>query len=210
MDDREDNAFQNELEELGAKVEVKRLTLGDFICSERTVIERKTRSDFESSILDKRIFHQLTNLKENFENIIVIIEGTSNESRIDRRALLGAYTSLITNFHAGVFFTKNIESTAELIHAIAKHEQLSVKSPFQIKSKRKTHNLSQIQRSILESFPMVGSKLAKTLLEEFKNLENIINSKEEDLLKIDKLGKKKAKAIRNTIENDYDSEEDHL
>lgn len=210
IDDREDHSFKELLESKGAEAEIKRLELGDFICSEQTVIERKTRRDFESSIIDKRLFLQLNSLKENYKNVIVVIEGENSESIISREALMGAYASLITDFQVGVFFTRNQESTAELVYSIAKHEQLAKKLPFSILSKRKTYNLSQTQRSIVESFPMVGPKLAKSLLEEFHSLEAFINAKEEDLLKVEKLGEKKVKVIRKTIESEYKSEEDPL
>lgn len=210
IDDREDSEFPDLLKELDCEVEVKRLEIGDFVCSENTVIERKTRRDFESSIIDKRLFLQLQNLKENYKNVIIIVEGESSGDIISKEALMGAYASLITDFQVGLFFTRNINSTAELIYAVGKHEQLAKKIPFSIHSKKKTYNLSQTQRSIIESFPMVGPKLAKKLLEEFGSLEQVINTKEEDLLKVEKIGDKKAKVFRKTIESEYKTEEDPL
>lgn len=210
IDDREDPSFKEILESLGADAEIRRLEIGDFVCSQETAIERKSRRDFESSIIDKRLFLQLNNLKENYKNVIIIIEGETSESIISREALMGAYASLITDFQVGVFFTRNQESTSELVYSIAKHEQLARKIPFSIVSKRKTYNLSQTQRSIVESFPMVGPKLAKSLLEEFHSLEAFVNASEEELLKVEKIGEKKVKVIRKTIENEYKSEEDPL
>lgn len=209
IDDRENEEFEKLLSNLSAKVEVKRLEVGDFICSENTIIERKTRNDFESSIIDKRLFLQLQNLKENYKNVVIIIEGESSADIISREALMGSYAFLVTN-GIGLFFTRNPESTAEIIYSIAKHEQIAKKVPFSISAKRKTHNLSQTQRSIVESFPMIGPKLAKALLEEFGSLKAAINAKEEDLLNIEKVGKKKAKTFRNTVESEYKSEEDPL
>ncbi len=210
IDDRESASFKEILESLGADAEIKRLDIGDFVCSQETVIERKSRRDFESSIIDKRLFLQLNNLKENYKNVIIIIEGETSEAIISREALMGAYASLITDFQVGVFFTRNQESTSELVYSIAKHEQLARKIPFSIVSKRKTYNLSQTQRSIVESFPMVGPKLAKSLLEEFQSLEAFVNASEEELLKVENLGEKKVKVIRKTIEYEYNSEEDPL
>lgn len=209
-DDREDPEFKEILNSLGCEVEVKRLEVGDFVCSENTVVERKTRRDFESSIIDKRLFLQLQNLKENYKNVVIIVEGESSEEIISRQALMGAYASLITDFQVGLFFTRNLESTSELIYSIAKHEQSAKKVPFSISAKRKTYNLSQTQRSIVEAFPMLGPKLAKSLLEEFGSLEAVINAKEEELTQIDKIGKKKAKVFRKTTEYEYKTDEDPL
>ncbi|MBU0586581.1 RNA helicase, partial [Candidatus Micrarchaeota archaeon] len=97
--DKRERLFPSLFLELGAEVEEKMLELGDFLCSEKTVIERKTRMDFESSVLDQRLFNQLQNLKENFENIILIVEGErSEDGPLSRAALMGAYASVITTY----------------------------------------------------------------------------------------------------------------
>jgi Fanconi anemia group M protein len=57
---------------------------------------------------------------------------------------------------------------------------------------------------------MVGPKLAKSLLEHFGSLENVINAKEKELLKVEKFGEKKSKIFRKTIENEYLKDEDPI
>ena len=47
---------------------------------------------------------------------------------------------------------------------------------------------------------MVGPKLAKTLLSEFKSPMNILNASEEVMLGVDKLGPKKYKLIRDVLD----------
>ena len=55
------------LQKIGINVEVKRLPLGDYIVSHETVVERKSVSDFISSIFDGRLFDQCNRLKEHFQ-----------------------------------------------------------------------------------------------------------------------------------------------
>jgi Fanconi anemia group M protein len=208
IDQREDRQFDGLLQKQKAEVERKQLEVGDFLCSERLVVERKTRSDFEQSIIDQRLFHQLQNMFRNFERVIVIVEGESTEGRISKEALLGAYSSVVSDFGASLFFTRNKEKTAQLIFAIAKHEQLSKKQPMRVFAKRKTLTASANQRAIIEMFPMVGPKLAKALLSHFGNVENVVNASEKELQQVEKMGAKKAKAIRSIIENEYNEEED--
>ncbi|MBN2477816.1 hypothetical protein JXB01_00825 [Candidatus Micrarchaeota archaeon] len=210
MDDRESPEFFPLFESLGAEVERKRLLVGDFICSDNTVIERKTRADFESSILDKRLFHQVYNLKNNFKNVVFVIEGISSEGRISRSALMGAYASLATDFNIGLFFARDMEGTAEIVYSIAKHEQLAEKRPLSISPKRRTFTLSQTQRSIIEMFPMVGPKLAKNLLEHFGSIEGIINASEEELREVEGMGKKRIKILKSVAVNEYISDDDPL
>ena len=208
IDHRESADFDKFLKNAGALIERKQLEVGDFICSARCIIERKTRDDFEASIIDGRLFTQLQNLISNYERVIIIVEGESNAERLRKEALLGAYTTIITDFGAALFFTRNMEKTAEMIYAVAKHEQLAKKHPMRLFAKRKTYTLSQAQRAILETFPMLGPKRARQLLEHFGNIQNIINASEQELKEIPGMGEKRAKAIRNVVNQKYNSEDD--
>lgn len=208
VDTREDSIFQELLESHGAEVQISHLPVGDFICSDRTVIERKTRSDFESSVIDGRLFDQLSRLSSSYSRVILIVEGTESSGTLQKASLLGAYSSVLTDYGAGIFFTRSAESTAELIYAIAKHEQLMEKRPLRISGKPKGKTLSKNQIAIVEMLPLVGPKMARTLLENFGTIENLFNASEEDLLQIEGLGKKKANVIRKALTTPYEPEEE--
>lgn len=208
VDHRESADFDVVLRLLGAEVERKQLEVGDFICSERLVVERKTRADFESSIVDGRLFSQLKNLAQSYPRVAIIVEGETTEGRVSKEALLGAYAAVVSDFGASLFFTRSLEKTAELVFALAKHEQRDGKQMMRVFAKRKTLTASANQRAMLEMLPMVGPKLAKALLAHFKNIENLVNASEEELKKVEGMGEKRAKAIRSIIENTYDEEED--
>lgn len=208
IDQREASDFDEMLKKHGAATERKQLEVGDFVCSARCVVERKTRDDFEASIVDGRLFAQLQNLVSNYERTIMIVEGEGTGGRLRRESLLGAYVAVIADFGAALFFTRNMEKTAEMVYAIARHEQLAKKRPMRIYARRKTHTISQNQRAIVEMFPMVGPKLAKQLLAHFGNLENLINASEEELKEVDGMGGKRAKAMRRIISEGYDGADD--
>lgn len=210
IDERESELFDELLKEKGASVERRVLSVGDFICSERLVIERKTRNDFEQSIIDGRLFSQLDNLVENYERVAVVVEGESNADRINRAALLGAYGCIIADYGATLFFTRDENTTAELVFALAKHEQFGQKKPLRIYAKRKTLTLAQAQRAIVETFPMIGPKSAKALLEHFGNIENIINASEKELREVEGIGEKRAKVIKALLSSEYAPDEDVL
>jgi len=208
VDTREDSIFQELLESHGAEVQISPLPVGDFICSDRTVIERKTRPDFESSVIDGRLFDQLSRLSSSYSRVILIVEGTESSGTLQKASLLGAYSSVLTDYGAGIFFTRSPESTSELIYAIAKHEQLMEKRPLRISGKPKGKTLSKNQIAIVEMLPLVGPKMARTLLENFGTVENLFNASEEDLLQIEGLGKKKANVIRRALTTPYEPEEE--
>lgn len=203
IDERESRSFDELLRKLGAQVERRVLELGDFLCSDRTVVERKTRADFEASVIDGRLFSQLSDLKRNYERVVVVVEGEGSHGRIRREALLGAYATVITDYGTSLFFTRNEDGTAELVFSIAKHEQLAQKRPPRLFTKRKTLTIPETQKAILEGFPMIGPKAADAILRHFGNLENAINANERELMEVEGIGRKRAKTIRRIIEMEY-------
>jgi len=208
VDVRESAVFDELFREYGAVVKRKQLEVGDFVCSERLVVERKTRDDFESSVIDGRLFRQLENLIHNFQRPVLIVEGASDSERIRREALLGAYTTVISDYGVPVFFTQDCESTAELVFSFAKHEQLSKRQPLRLFAKRKTLTPSQQQRSVVEMLPMVGPKIAKNLLNQFGNIQNIMAANEKELQQTPGVGKKMARLIRSLAVYHYKDEDD--
>lgn len=193
---------------MGADVDRRALEIGDFLCSARLAVERKTRSDFEASVIDGRLFSQLPNLVLNYERVAIIIEGVSDEERLPRHSLLGAYATAIADFGASLIFTKDKESTAEIIFHFAKHEQMAKKHPMRIYAKKKTFTPSQTARSIVESLPTIGPKLAKSLLRHFGSVEAIAHAGERDIAEVEGVGKKRAKIIKEILSYPYNEEDD--
>ena len=212
IDNRESGLFDEYLEEKGAVVKRQFLEVGDFLCSSRLAVERKTRADFESSIIDGRLFSQLQELKTNYPAVVLVVEGKKGEApeRIKKEALLGAYATIMADYSVSLIFTKDMEGTAELLFSLGKHEQIARKHPLRVFAKRKTLTPSQTQRSVIEMLPMVGPKLAQALLLHFGNVRNIINASEKELEEVPGLGKKRIKVIKSLLVYDYDEEEDKL
>ena len=101
IDYREKNSFvATNLIKLGLEVKFKELKVGDYI-TKNTVIERKTVSDFLSSIINGRLLKQIEELKQ-FKKKLLIIEGISEqevysdeEGRINGNAVRGFLLSTI-------------------------------------------------------------------------------------------------------------------
>lgn len=208
VDHREAEEFDSLLKDMGASVKRTVLSVGDFICSARLAVERKTRSDFEQSIIDGRLFSQLPDLVSNYERVVIIVEGEEEEERINRNALLGAYGSIIADYGASLIFTEDIDETAEIIFHFAKHEQIAKKQPMRIYAKRRTLTPSQQARAIVESLPMIGPKSAKALLNHFGTVEEIMQASERDMSSVPGVGKKRAKLVKQMLAYHYNEEED--
>lgn len=187
---------------------MEQLSVGDYQLAEDVVIERKTLSDLESSIIDGRIFNQLQELSL-IKRSALIIEGDPfllyKSKRINGKAIIGLITSVGLNYRVPIFFTKNQKETALFLYIMAKKEQIlnGNSSENKLRYSKTKMSASQFQLFIMQSFPDVGPTLAKSILKEFKSLKNIANAKKDALLSIEKLGPKKAEKIKYLFEREY-------
>jgi len=195
-----------ELVNLGIEVETKNLYSADYVIN-NIGIELKTKEDFLESIIDKRLIHQLRELKNNFEKQVIIIQGTEDIyslRRIHPNAIRGMLATIALSYNMPIIYTKDPKDTAALLLTMAKREQDIGKKDFSIRQERKPLTLKEQQEYMVESLPGVGPLLAKSLLKKFKSVKKIINAKEEKLKKVEKIGKTKAKEIRKVIEERYE------
>ena len=174
---------------------VKNLEIGDFIVGDY-IIERKSFSDFLSSIIDKRLFRQI------FESnkTILIIEGPFYFSRnLSMNAYYGALASILLSQNVKMIFSFNKEETAKIIVWLAKKYVTKNRKEiykFAVPKKSSKSN-KELVIQILSSFPGVSIKTAEKILKEFKNIYNFVTAKPYKLYKV--LGEKKAKKIIKLI-----------
>jgi len=178
-----------------AKIKFAQLKIGDYLIG-GTVIERKTFSDFISSMISKRLQEQLRQMKK-YKNQILIIEGFNYEYKYylkNENVPRGMILSAILNHKIPIIFTKDEEDTAVFLILLAKRnpkeESLRHTPTFK--------NQKQQKQFILEGFPNIGPKSAKKLLKQFHTLKEIFNASEEDLKQTIK--ESKAKSLKEMIE----------
>ena len=171
------------LEEQEIEVVFQHLKVADFLIGE-TAIERKSASDFISSMINKRLSQQLEEIKQ-YPNYFLIIEGNPLEQDFQNKNALRGFILSILNFHkVPIIFTKDEKETAIYLSLLAKKQtQESSLRACKIPLSKK----EQLQY-ILEGFPDIGPKTAKKLLEKYKTLKNILNLSKEELEK--EIGKK--------------------
>lgn len=180
IDNREKNSLvASELVRQGFQIEFQQLPVADYLIG-NTAIERKTISDFKSSIINKRLPQQLLEIKQ-YPKYFLILEGPQDEfyhGILHENAFRGFLLSVILEFNVPIIFTQSPEDTAKYLSVLAKKEPAKHTSlrPSKISFSRE----EQLQY-ILEGFPHVGPAKAKALLEKFKSLKAIFNAQEEDL-----------------------------
>lgn len=203
-DGREPDSVCDALEAQGAEIEIRQLEIGDYILSDRLVAERKTRADFEASIMDGRLFSQASGLCAALPRVVIIVEGDApDEGRLARTALLGAYSSLIADFGCALFFTRSPSATAEMLYALARHEQFAKSRAAPVYAKRKARSVADQQRAVVEALPNVGPALAGALLQYFDTVENVMSAPESELRQVGKIGAKKSAELRKLLSTRY-------
>lgn len=193
-----------ELMAMDVYLDLQNLQIGDYHISEHVVVEYKKVKDFVDSIIDGRLIGQARELKQYYQPII-IIEGEEDiysQRNIHPNAVRGALASLMLGFRIPVLMTKNARDTASMIKLIAEREQKKDDRDFQMHSVKPLSD-KEIQEYIISSFPNIGSKIAPQLLSHFKTIKNIINADESELKKVELIGPKKAKQMKDLIDKEY-------
>lgn len=190
-DHREKNSLViAELNSYRVEIEMKQLPVGDFIVKD-VVIERKTVSDFLSSMINKRLFSQLEEMQQ-YPNRLLIIEGLDernlyNDNQTDGinpNAIRGFLLSILLKHKVPIVFSKNYKDTAKFILVLAKKQEQEMG----IRARKKAFSKKEQLQYILEGFPGIGPKTAKKLLKEYKTLKHLVLAGQEELIK--EIGKK--------------------
>ncbi|MEM0106836.1 MAG: ERCC4 domain-containing protein [Candidatus Micrarchaeaceae archaeon] len=206
IDTRErNNELISTLEELGVDIEFSMLDMADYVVSDRCAIERKTIKDFESSLIDGRLFKQAEMLKNAYYKAIIIIEGDKEEFAMNHNAITGAIISLYLDYGIQILFSNSPTDTAFMLEALARQEQAGKKRTFSPKHGHRAYTESQFMELMVGNLPGIGAKLAKNLLEHFGSVNAIAYAKKEELEKVDKIGKKKADRIYHILHDSYEN-----
>jgi ERCC4-type nuclease len=188
VDHREKNSLViSELSKLNIQADFKQLPVADYIIKD-TAIERKTLSDFKSSIINKRIISQLLELKQ-YPKHLLILEGLDStdpySGQIHENAFRGFMLAVALEYQVPVIFTLNEKDTAKYISVLAKKPKPQETS---IRPTKIFLNKKEQMQFILEGFPNIGPTTAKKLLKHFKTLSNIFTASQDQLKQI--IGKK--------------------
>ncbi len=188
-------------------IKLETLQCGDFLLSDKTVIEFKNAKDFVDSIIDKRIFNQAKKLSA-YENPIIIIESAESmftARRVHPNAILGALSTLLLDFKIPVIYTKDSFETANLLIALAKREQKERSGQFTMHS-GKPLSMKGVQEFVVAGFPGIAGTLNKELLKKFGSIKSIVNADESELKSVELIGKVKAKRLFDLFNSLYKDE----
>lgn len=191
----------------GARIIPKQLDVADYICSERVGVERKTVDDFINSIFDQRIFRQLKDLSGSFESPLLIIEGNPEMLFLNRNVhpntIRGMLASIAIDYKMPIIWTKSPAETANQIFWIAKREQAVERNGPSIRCMKRKPGLPDQQEFLISGLPHIDKKMSERLLKKFKTPKKVFSAGEEHLMKIEGIGKEKAKRIFELLNSEY-------
>ncbi len=183
VDNREKNSLvAAHLVALGMGVEFRQLSVGDYVV-QGVVIERKSVSDFKSSIVNKRIISQLLALRQ-CEKRLLLLEGIGRsmyEGGIHENAFRGFLLSVAFEYDVPVVFALDEMDSARYIAVLAQRREKGEKA---LRASRLLQTKEEQIQFILEGFPHIGPVSARRLFERFGSLRAIMNASEEELREV--------------------------
>jgi len=189
----------------GVNVEPKQLDTGDYILSSRIGVERKNVDDFLQSLIDGKLFKQVSQLRDTYSRPILILEGENlfTKRNISHNAIFGSLASISVDYGISIMNTKNAMETADLLGVIAKREQKENKRAVAVRGEKHQMSLQERQQFLIEGLPNVSGVLAKRLLSQFGSIRGIINASEKELQEVEGVGKNIASEIVKLLNSNY-------
>ncbi|ELY98025.1 DEAD/DEAH box helicase [Natrialba asiatica] len=192
-------------EEIAVRLET--LDVGDYVCSDRVVVERKSVADFVDSLVggDRSVFEQVGAMARHYSRPIVVVEGDGlyDQRDIHPNAVRGALSSLAVDFGASVLRTEGEDETTELLAVIASREQDLTDREVSVHGEKQSKTLGEQQEYVVASIAEIGPVTARSLLDEFGTVEAVMIASEEELQAADGVGTVTAERIREVIGSEY-------
>jgi hypothetical protein len=155
-DHRETNSGVPEaLAALGIHVRAEQLPAGDYVLSDRLVVERKTGADLAASIKDRRLFEQVDRLTGAYAAVVLIVEG--EPQHISEASWMGALARVLL---AGVAIVRadDAEHTARWLLRLYRVEGKGPSASRGLpRARRPTDDLERVAEDVLSCVPGISA-----------------------------------------------------
>ncbi len=184
-------------------IEVTPLHMGDYDVGgdPRRVFERKTGSDFLSSLAQGRLFAQLTALLASDFAPILLLEGDPlrlSHSQMRSESIRGALTYITAILHVPILPSSGPADSAHLVYAAAKQCQVGYATPGPSAGRRGAA-LSEQQMQIVLSLPGIGRVTARALCARFRSLHDLLNADAATLATVPGISTARAAALEQLL-----------
>ncbi|OPX73452.1 MAG: excinuclease ABC subunit C [Methanoregulaceae archaeon PtaB.Bin108] len=205
VDDRETSSRVVEiLSNMGVSLQLGRLPSGDYAIGDRIIIERKTARDFVDTLVERDLLGQLRVLAGSAPRPVLIIEGGDLYSMRDihPNAIRGTLAAVAVDLGISILFTRDEEDTAQMILVLTKREEGGDRER-SLPAKRAGHSPREQQELVIASFPDIGLKNARFLLDHFGSIRAVVNAPGDELLKVKGIGERRSKTIHDLCNREY-------
>ena len=219
IDSREDSQLCKHIIKLCDKqnqpYEKKWLEIGDYVIqtTPSLCVEAKTTADFLQSVRNNRIFNQVDNMDKEYDVNILLIYGNLNDaiSYLDKVGgsiqwrnklkgmFVGALASIIMHTDTKVVWVDNYRTAANLV--MASYIKIDKKLIIQKQLPKKIRT-DDVRIDILTTIKGITINKAQTLLEKFGNINEIGNTTEKEICKIEGIGPVTARNIYVALNNE--------
>ena len=169
----------------GIDLRPENLPAGDYVLSDRLIVERKTGSDLAASIKDRRVFEQVERLRAAYPAVVLLIEG--RPIHISSASWKGAVGRVLT-MGVAVLQTSNARDSADWIARLARQEEAPPSGARGAGRVRRDPEASDI----LGCLPGISTVNAARLLDHFGSLRAVTAASEQELRAVRGIGPVKA------------------
>jgi ERCC4-type nuclease len=171
----------------------RQLPAGDYVLSDRLVVERKTGADLAASIKNRRLFEQVARLVEAYEAVVVLVEG--EPVHIGEASWRGALGRVLLSGVA-VLPTDDQDDTADWLARLYRLEGRPAGEPrLRAMPRRPTEDRMQVAEDVLGCLPGVSSVGARRLLEHFGSLAAVFAAGDDELREVAGFGPVRAERL---------------
>jgi DNA excision repair protein ERCC-4 len=194
------------LREEEVTLEIGKVSYGDYIINDTITVERKTAIDFLISIIDSRLFNQLSNLKKNCVQPLLLLEGNPYETdlQFDPLAIKGALISTQAIWTIPIVSSESIQETKNIFLMIGRQAE-SCSDVVPLRGGYRPKRLKSRQLYILQGLPQVGPTVARRLLDHFGSVSKMMPAPIEELMRVEGIGKDSAKKIRDVLDAEWNT-----
>jgi ERCC4-related helicase/ERCC4-type nuclease len=191
----------------GFRTRLETLELGDYVCSDRVVVERKTVADFLDTLTggDRSLFEQVGDAGRHYARPVVVIEGADLYGRrnVHPNAIHGALASLAVDFGVSVLRTTDEAETADLLEVLATREQEDERREVSVHGEKQSKTLAEQQEYVVGAIAEVGPVTARSLLDALGSVRDVMTADEEELMDADGVGEVTAERIHEVVTSSY-------
>jgi ERCC4-type nuclease len=167
-------------------------------------VERKTVRDFMDTLVERDLFGQIKALAEAVPRPVLVIEGDDLYAarNIHPNAVRGTLAAISVDMGVSILRTADADDTAEMLYVLAQREA-GEHGERKVHPRKSYRSPREEQEYTLASFPGIGLKHARLLLEHFGSLKGVVDADLADLTAVRGIGEKTARTIWDLSRRPY-------